>query len=345
MKIFVDESGSFSGFGQPNSPSFQGALVIPHSKYDSVLRQYRKLRRSLQKDEKGEVKGRLLSENEVLRVVVLLRSTGCLYFASMFEAGFHTSADIETHKAAAAEGITKHLTAEHSSASRSFALSLQTALKEQPLQLYVQAMVLTDLLTSVLRDAPIYYSQVTPSELGCFEWTLDAKGAVDNITPWEKWWSKILFPWVQFMSVQEKPTRYSGDDFSFMARFEMETPDYLERHLSAPIENTRAYDLRAIFKKMTFCRDPDHGLELVDILTNRLRRGIKGHSEATAWQEIRTIMIQPDQPKGNSLNVIDLVPGRKPEAYSEHRPFLKTFFSGGISLKIDRKPAQKPRRG
>jgi hypothetical protein len=343
MKTFVDESGLFSGFGQPNSPSVQGALVIPHNKYDSVMRQYRKLRRSLPKDGKGEVKGHLLSENEVLRIVVLLRSTGCLYFASMFEAGLHTLADIETHKAAAAEGITKHLTAEHSSASHSFALSLQTALKEQSLQLYVQAMVLTDLLTSVLRDAPTYYSQITPSELACFEWTLDAKGAVESITPWEKWWSTILLPWVQFMSIQETPTRYAGDDFSFMARFEMQTPDYLERHLLAPIENTRAYDIRAIFKEMTFCKDPDHGLELVDILTNRLRRGIKGHSEPKAWQEIRTIMIQPDKSKGNSLNVIDLVPGRKPEAYSDYLPFLKTFFSGGIALRVAPKSRRKPR--
>ena len=213
MKIFVDESGLFSGFGQTSSPSFQGALVIPHNKYESVLRQYRRLRRALPKNEKGEVKGSLLSESEVLRVVVLLRSTGCLYFASMFEAGLHTQTDIVTHKAAAVEGIAKHLTAEHSEASRSFALSLQTALKQQPLQLYVQAMVLTDLLTSVLRDAPIYYSQVSPSELACFEWTLDAKGAVDKITPWEKWWSTILLPWVQFMSVQETLPRYSGDDF------------------------------------------------------------------------------------------------------------------------------------
>jgi hypothetical protein len=344
MKTFVDESGLFSGFGQPNSPSVQGALVIPHNKYESVFRQYRKLRRSLEKNEKGEVKGHLLSDNEVLRVVVLLRSTGCLYFASMFEAALHTPDDIETHKAATAEGITKHLTADHSSASRSFASSLQSALKKQPLQLYVQAMVLTDLLTSVLRDALIYYSQVAPSELGRFEWTLDAKDAVDSITPWEKWWSTILLPWVQFMSVQEAPTRYAGEDFFFMARFEMETPDYLERHLSAPIENTRSYDLRAIFKEMTFCRDPDHGLELVDILTNRLRQGIKGHSGTKAWQEIRTIMIQPNEPKGNSLNVIDLVPGRKPEAYSEYLPFLKTFFSGGVALKVDPKSARKPRR-
>ncbi len=345
MKIFVDESGLFSGFGQPSSPSFQGALVIPHNKYESVLRQYSRLRRALPKNEKGEVKGSLLSESEVLRVVVLLRSTRCLYFASMFEAGLHTPRDIETHKAAAAEDITKHLTAEHSAASRSFALSLQTALKEQPLQLYVQAVVLTDLLTSVLRDAPIYYSQISPSELACFEWTLDAKGAVDKITPWEKWWSTILLPWVQFLSVQETPPRYSGADFSFMARFEVETPVYLERHLSTPIENTRAYDLRAIFKEMTFCRDPVPGLELVDILTNWLRRGIKGHSEAKAWQEIRTIMIQPDEPKRNSLNVIDLVPGRKPEAYSDHRPFLKTFFSGGISLQVHPKSARKRRGG
>jgi len=61
MHIFLDESGSFTGF-HPGSISVVGALAIPDQKLDSLKKRYAKIRERLPL-EKGEVKGRLLNES------------------------------------------------------------------------------------------------------------------------------------------------------------------------------------------------------------------------------------------------------------------------------------------
>ena len=58
MRVFIDESGSFSGF-QTGSISVVGALVIPDVMMDNLAKGYAKLRANLPQ-ENGEVKGRLL---------------------------------------------------------------------------------------------------------------------------------------------------------------------------------------------------------------------------------------------------------------------------------------------
>jgi hypothetical protein len=65
MHIFIDESGPFGGIGQFPSVSLIGALIVPDARLASLERQYKRLRPNLPKDEKGEVKGRLLNEQQV----------------------------------------------------------------------------------------------------------------------------------------------------------------------------------------------------------------------------------------------------------------------------------------
>jgi|SRR5215467_4584806 len=72
MHIFIDETGSFTGIGKSPSISLVGALIVPDSRLASLEKKYRKLRKSFPKDDKGEVKGRLLNEQQIARVVPLL---------------------------------------------------------------------------------------------------------------------------------------------------------------------------------------------------------------------------------------------------------------------------------
>jgi len=67
MHIFIDESGSFSGFHE-GSISAVGALAIPDFKLAFLTKKYNKLRLHLPKF-KGEVKGRLLDEEQIAQVV------------------------------------------------------------------------------------------------------------------------------------------------------------------------------------------------------------------------------------------------------------------------------------
>ena len=60
MHVFIDESGSFTGF-HAGSISVVGALAIPDEKVGPLKKKYAKIRARLPL-EKGEVKGRLLNE-------------------------------------------------------------------------------------------------------------------------------------------------------------------------------------------------------------------------------------------------------------------------------------------
>ena len=63
MRIFIDESGTFSGF-HANSVSVVGALAIPDVMMGNIEKKYAKFRDGLPK-ENGEVKGKFLSERQV----------------------------------------------------------------------------------------------------------------------------------------------------------------------------------------------------------------------------------------------------------------------------------------
>jgi hypothetical protein len=57
MHIFIDETGTFTGIGQPLSISMIGALIVPDARKRSLEREYGKIRKYLP-TENGEVKGK-----------------------------------------------------------------------------------------------------------------------------------------------------------------------------------------------------------------------------------------------------------------------------------------------
>ena len=63
MHVFIDESGSFTGF-HAGSISVVGALAVPDEKLGPLKKKYAKIRARLPL-EKGEVKGRLLNEKQI----------------------------------------------------------------------------------------------------------------------------------------------------------------------------------------------------------------------------------------------------------------------------------------
>src|SRR5690242_9117110 len=113
MHIFIDESGTFALPAGRNRVSVVGALIIPERRLSYIEKRYLKLRPSLPK-EKGEVKGRLLSENEVDLIATMLASHDVLFEACAIDLGVHTGADITLHKSEQEKGITKNITSEFS---------------------------------------------------------------------------------------------------------------------------------------------------------------------------------------------------------------------------------------
>src|ERR1700737_3671427 len=96
MQIFIDESGSFTGF-HAGSVGAVGALAIPDGKLAFIEKKYAKIRRRLPLF-KGEVKGRLLNEKQVAEIVSLLARNAAIFEVTILDLGLHTPEGITAYK-------------------------------------------------------------------------------------------------------------------------------------------------------------------------------------------------------------------------------------------------------
>ena len=74
MHIFIDETGTFTGIGQPLSISMIGALIVPDGRLRSLEREYGKIRKYLP-TEHCEVKGKRLSEKDIAKLMPILQAS------------------------------------------------------------------------------------------------------------------------------------------------------------------------------------------------------------------------------------------------------------------------------
>jgi hypothetical protein len=92
VHVFIDESGSFSGF-HAGSIGVVGALAIPDVMLDNVAKKYLKFR-SHKPQENGEVKGRRLSERQIDKVVTLLVRNEAIFEITALDLGLHKESEI-----------------------------------------------------------------------------------------------------------------------------------------------------------------------------------------------------------------------------------------------------------
>jgi hypothetical protein len=293
LHIFIDESGTFTGYGASKpAVSTLGALVIATHRLPKLFHKYARLRANLPK-RKGEVKGSLLSESQVASVIEILRRNGAIFCASMIDLAQHSPKDIAEHRARRSASLTANLTNGHTQELRDGIADLQRRMTGFSDQLYVQGAVMIDLLYQVLQDMIVYHCQRFPKELSKFHWVVDAKDP-KAITNWEDWWSKTLVIWLQAMSMQKPGAMLPGGDYRYFRRFIMEElPQYL-CDVAPPVDRTygAAIDLQRMFgENFRFSSDPEPGLEMVDIVTNALRRGLVENLGETGWLPLRTLMI------------------------------------------------------
>ena len=137
MHIFIDETGSFGGIGQFPSPSLVGALIVPSGRLASLERAYAKLRSGLPTD-KGEVKGRLLDEDQVNSVVEMVREHSVIFEAVGIELGAHTDGGLRRYQQRQAEEMTSNLVDRHPGALRERFQGYRQEYESFPLNLVVQ---------------------------------------------------------------------------------------------------------------------------------------------------------------------------------------------------------------
>ncbi|TWB19557.1 hypothetical protein FBZ99_101330 [Rhizobium sp. ERR 1071] len=293
MHIFIDESGTFAGVGSGKpAVSAIGALILTSYSLPKLFNRYQQLRTNFPK-RNGEVKGSLLNEMQVAAVVELLRKNDAIFCASMIDLGVHNADDITAHRDGRSASLSANLTNGHTQELRDGVAALQARMAGFPDQLYVQSVVMTDLLFRVMQEMILYHCQRFPKELAEFHWVVDAKHPA-AVTDWEDWWYKTLMVWLQAMSIERPADLLPGGDYRHFERFFIaEVPEYL-RDKVPPGDRTRGagVNLQLMYgESFRFSSDPEAGLELVDIATNALRRALVGNLGQSGWLPLRRLMI------------------------------------------------------
>jgi hypothetical protein len=330
LHIFIDETGAFTGIGQPLSISMIGALIVPDSRRSSLEREYGKVRKTLPM-QNGEVKGKRLSENDIARLMPILRHHAVIFEATAIDLGLHTEEGLRKNQAGRAEGMTANLTAEHHPNMVEAIWKARRELESYSLQLNIQSALIFELVRTVLEHGTLYYSQRRPEELANFHWVIDAKGDNSIPTPWEKWWTTFIKPALQTKFALKPLGSIKCGDYSHMKRFVFdEVSEFHKKILKPKPDGPKPMDLgKVLSESLRFSIDPEPGLELVDILTNATRRALRGNLQPDGWREIPTVMINRNP---QNIQIVSLDTSVPESAKLPYGRVVKAFDIGARSM-------------
>jgi hypothetical protein len=308
MHIFIDETGSFTGIRKSPSISLVGALVVPDSQLPRLEKKYEKLRRSLAKDDKNEVKGRILSERHIARVVDFLFEYSALFEAAAIDVGLHTEEGLKAFKVQQASKMTGSLSEEHTETLRAQTWEIRRRFEAFKLPLMIQTIITFELFPRIIEFAMMYYSTRRPEELGAFNWVIDAKGTMETPTEWEEWWSLVIMPFLQSRSFREPYKHLPIGDYTHLARFEIEPTEFIRKMGNWSEGDPLPLDLKLMLTDFKFSPSSTPGLELVDILSNATRRALMGNLQKEGWVRIPSLMIHRRGRSYISLHSLQDVP-------------------------------------
>ena len=325
LHILVDESGTFAPVtGGRSSISAVGALVIPTTTMRGFEKLYGRLRSHLPKS-KGEVKGRDLSEEEVVEVARVLRKIGALFEVIVIDMGMHSNDELEFHKFGQAGAVTSHLTSEHQPTVVEQVWALRRQLEEMPLQLYVQSVAMGELVYQTLNHANTYFAFRILRELEKYHWRIDGKDKLKT-TPWENWWSTVIRPMLESKTFREPFIGAEGGDYRWQERFRVYPDGYKLQFVNDP-EKGEFFDINMIMTEdFCFSSEPEFGLEAVDIITNTIRRSLSGNFSRKGWMAIPQLIIH------RASHCIRLISLTQEGSLSRQVPYaavLRDFRSGG----------------
>ena len=322
MHIFIDESGTFTQGQSADAVSVVGALIVPEVRLARIEEKYAALRPDLPK-EKDEVKGRLLDESDVARVVKMLLRYEILFEVTAVDLAVHRPDEIVSHQMAQAERITRNLTEKHSRNTQEQVRALRKRLEQMAPQLYAQALTTFSTIQTVIQHATMFYAQRIPKELGAFHWVIDGKDKT-GVTDWEEWWSVVVSMDLQSRSLTDPFATLEGADYSHFERFRGKFSDYMKVHFKADDEGID--DGMIMEENLRFSSVGEPGLEIVDILSNAIRRAMSGRLEVAGWKDIRRLMVHRREP------YIQLVALRDAAVPSSYEGVVRHFTEGGKAM-------------
>jgi hypothetical protein len=198
LHIFIDEGGTFipaTGWAVVCS------LAIPHREIGPARREINRVSWDWPR-KGGELKGGILRPTHLQSLVEVLFRHDALMHACAIDVSREDAARVDQHKAGQCDGITKHLTPEHYPDLVREVWDLRRVLEGMSRQLYIQCVMMKELVRIASEEVTLYFAQRRPRELAKFEWTIDAKDP-RRITSQEKWWRETLAPLLESASRRE----------------------------------------------------------------------------------------------------------------------------------------------
>jgi hypothetical protein len=317
MQVFIDESGPFTGFHK-GSVSVVGALAVPNVKLEFLTKKFAKIRARLPLDN-GEVKGRLLNEEQIDEVVTLLARNEVLFEVTALDLGMHTEDEVKAYKEKHGQEMLAKVK-NFAASQREEVRKASQEILETSIPLYLQALTTFDVIHRLIGYMRCFYSQRRPQELGGIAWIVDGKDP-KAVTKWEKWWPYYAQGALATMSKRRPAPQLPVGDYSFFDKSYGTIGD----------DGESGTDLKLLLKDIRFSANTEAGLEFIDILSNAARRTLTGNLQKSGWQNIRKVMVH----RGEDA-YIQFILFREGEDVVQHADYEKAvhegFSSGGKSM-------------
>ncbi len=298
MRVYIDESGSFSIPAQPKRPaiSYCGALTLPTSRLEEVTDGFRELTKGWP-NEKGEIKGRLLSEEHFNFALEFYAENRLLLDAVAIDLSVHHSPAVDKHKGCTASNSAAQIPLMHHETMREELRRFDCRLRSISLPSYVQMIVMTELIENALRTNMRWFPFAAPQELSSFAWIIDGKDIAP--TEMERLWVLLCLPWLQARSLNAPLLTITEGDYSHLPeeifQQQPQPPDYLAPHIiGRPTEPFKTIDIKAIFADRRFANSWDEiGLQMADVAISAVRRAMMGTLQRSGWRRLGSLIVRP----------------------------------------------------
>ena len=276
MNVFIDEGGRFI---PGDSWSVVCALALPHQYTGRARREISFLSRNWKKNE-GEIKGALVTPEQLTILVDCLFRHDAILHCVACDVSEHDGSEITDHKNDQAELITRNLSAGLYPQLIKEVWALRRDVERMPEQLYVQSVLMRELVCIASNELSLYFAQRKPKELGRFQWFIDAKDPKSE-TPQERWWKDVLGPLIESRSRRTPFAMVDSPDFDYSFHIKNYTLKKVvgtgNEGLEEEVEGT---DIKKMFTEATTFVDSrsDILIQAVDVLTSYTRRSLRSKS-------------------------------------------------------------------
>jgi hypothetical protein len=118
----------------------------------------------------AELKDGMLQPTHLESLVEVLFRHDALMHACAIDVSREDRARVDQHKADQCDGMTRHLTTEHHSDLIREVWDLRRVLEGMSRQLYIQCVMMKELVRIASEEVTLYFAQRRPHELAKFEW-------------------------------------------------------------------------------------------------------------------------------------------------------------------------------